>query len=534
MFTDAFRHPASSRNVVAKPSINYLTQVLYDTGVREKEVQALLDKSLVNIRSLNTISGLTQAQCPGVLGLSDATIDPLFHTKLRRATEIINQPGNKYEVRTGRSGSPTLSRSRSVSPSGRRRRDRSSSPSARDLPAGVPANSVVIPKVKTADPPPIPPPIKSTADIRRGVVPPTDPVSRGRTLDARTLTGVVDQPLKVGVLNEKVKGRSVSPVHIPAPLSGPPDIVVGSMPPPKMPVIHHHLDKTHNEFGYHLHRKHDGITTRGVWLEWEPRGTTVTTSQQIQETFPGMLWRRTHTRGLSRWVYREVVASMIPGSIEYKSKNGRVKKVWLVPGCMAQLLSGKYFGRANCLRISWPSGYDLMFSANTPKDMRNWFDYVKLMLMPPAEYIRKRNLLVAEPLTQALIKSSIRSLHYKEREIYEHSHTPRRPLNLRILEATDPPHSYTVTLILNGKATIRQLGNMAILMQSIPILQSSTLDMWLLSTKTHGRLCAEPSLIDTKKSYEGFSFLNTTTSKLPAPRYAITLHGEHRYSLSTL
>jgi hypothetical protein len=61
------------------------------------------------------------------------------------------------------------------------------------------------------------------------------------------------------------------------------------------------------------------------------------------------------------------------------------------------------------------------------------------MLMPPAEYIRKRNILVAEPLTQALIKSSIRSLHFKERENYEHTHTPIRPLNLRILEATDPP-----------------------------------------------------------------------------------------------
>jgi hypothetical protein len=65
---------------------------------------------------------------------------------------------------------------------------------------------------------------------------------------------------------------------------------------------------------------------------------------------------------------------MIPGSIEYKGKSGKVKKVWLVPGCMAQLLSGKYFGRANVLRISWPSGYDLMFAANTPKDMRNWYD----------------------------------------------------------------------------------------------------------------------------------------------------------------
>lgn len=50
---------------IRKPTINYLTQVLYDVGIREREVQALLDKSLVNIKALNTIGQLAQHDCPG-------------------------------------------------------------------------------------------------------------------------------------------------------------------------------------------------------------------------------------------------------------------------------------------------------------------------------------------------------------------------------------------------------------------------------------------------------------------------------------
>lgn len=171
-----------------------------------------------------------------------------------------------------------------------------------------------------------------------------------------------------------------------------------------------------------LHKKNlDGVTPRAVWLDWEGQRDKYIKQEispkNVADTMQGLLWRKKQGDDRwSPWARREFTAEMIPGTISYKDGKGFKKTMWLVSGCILHRIYGACFGRNCCFRIVWPSGFDLILSANTPMDCANWFEYLCAMQCPPKEIARARVQLAAgkaKPLG-ALQLAAIRSQKFKE------------------------------------------------------------------------------------------------------------------------
>jgi len=179
---------------------------------------------------------------------------------------------------------------------------------------------------------------------------------------------------------------------------------------------------------YNLHKKNaQGITTRAVWLDWEGHRDKYivkgTVPQRLSDEMVGVLWKRKQGGNAfaSAWVQREFKAEMIPGIISYKTTSrtsgaaGDTRTMWLTPGCIVHRIDGYCFGRACCIRVIWPSGFDLILSTLTPLDCANWYEYLCLMMIPPREVLRERERLIAnKPELRALQMATIRSQKYKE------------------------------------------------------------------------------------------------------------------------
>ena len=185
---------------------------------------------------------------------------------------------------------------------------------------------------------------------------------------------------------------------------------------------------------YVLHKKNsEGITTRAVWLDWEGHKDKFITKStgiptRLADTMTGILWKRKQNGNSfsSMWVKREFTATMIDGTISYKSSStgakdaaGAVRTMWLTPDCMLHRIEGACFGRACCFRIIWPSGFDLILSALSPLDCSDWFEYLCVMHTPPREVMQERERRAAgyAPI-KALWTAGVRSQKLKELKPY--------------------------------------------------------------------------------------------------------------------
>jgi len=165
-----------------------------------------------------------------------------------------------------------------------------------------------------------------------------------------------------------------------------------------------------------------GITTRAVWLEWETHKhlwLPPLPSAEVPENMIGLMYQKKQG-SVSGWKQREFRADIVPGMLSYESKETLSQVVlYIVSGCIIQRLSGKCDGRAGCIRILWPSGFDLIISTiDEEPSCTRWFQYLCAMLNPPAEYKRRRLALPLDNLTAALHSSAIRSVKSKEQTPY--------------------------------------------------------------------------------------------------------------------
>jgi len=194
------------------------------------------------------------------------------------------------------------------------------------------------------------------------------------------------------------------------------------------------------EDGIVLHRKNpeQGITTRGVWLDWEGHKHLYlpppAPSGEQPEFMQGVLYQ--HKQGKSSgWKQREFRADLVPGTLSYTSKESNAQvMLWLVSGCIVQRLEGKYDGRMGCLRIVWPSGYDLILSTiDVEPSCSRWYSYLCALLSPPPEF-RQRRRALNHGLAAALQRSSIRSQKREELTPYGNpAHTRQlAKLSLRV------------------------------------------------------------------------------------------------------
>ena len=145
---------------------------------------------------------------------------------------------------------------------------------------------------------------------------------------------------------------------------------------------------------------------------------------------------------------------MIAGSIAYTSQRGGEKFLWIVDGCEVFLLEHTLItsdgrinykspldGRINCIRVSWPSGYDIIISADTEMDCKNWFDFLGMMVYPPPDVMKRRNAILGFPATQALLRASIRS-HKSSDRVVKDLH------NLRFKEKAYPKLLYVAPKVV--------------------------------------------------------------------------------------
>lgn len=180
------------------------------------------------------------------------------------------------------------------------------------------------------------------------------------------------------------------------------------------PGTHLQLLEDHN-----LHRKNEqlGITTRGVWLDWEGHKHKILpplTASNFPEFLQGSLYQKKQGPS-SGWKLREFRADIVPGMLSYTSKETNDKVVlWIMPGCIIQRINDKYDGRVGCIRILWPSGYDLILSTIDEEPSCNqWYQYLCGILAPAADFMRRRSAL-NNGLASALHRSAIRGQKSKE------------------------------------------------------------------------------------------------------------------------
>ena len=418
-----------------KPSLAYITQVLRDMGIREREVQALLDKRLCNSNALGVLNKLSPQEVSKALDVSLEKIDPKFQSRLRRALQIINDPNNDYVVRqsASRSTSPSgrtyrkaqssrdlgsdpkgrpssLSRSRSVSPSGER--TRSKSPKTLDWKA-MGSNDISSDSDNDAD--------SDTRSVRSSrsdgrSVRSVRSVRRGPS-PARSEVDVVDT--KSIISGDSVSNPGLNIMQFPLFFQGKP-VVVGQQEAPGKDVekvIHKHLGHEILK-GCKLKKKEHGITTRAVWLEWEKKKNLILAvpTQEFAESKTDMLYKKSHNH-LRHWTYRKVRAELYPGVLTYWRVTGEEKKVWVMPGCFVQHIDSKHWGRTYLVRIVWPSGYDIILSCKNAKESREWYEYLATMVNPP-RYVRERRMKLFEnPAAHALVRSTVRSYHFKIRSV---------------------------------------------------------------------------------------------------------------------
>jgi CRAL/TRIO domain len=191
----------------------------------------------------------------------------------------------------------------------------------------------------------------------------------------------------------------------------PPQVDAQSKPPPGA-----HLDML--ELGTKTHRKakegkYQQITTRAVWLEWETHKhlwLPPLTQPGQPEYLLGNLYMKKQGGPATGWKLRDFRADMVPGTLSYTAKKTNDKRVlWITRGCIIQRLDGKYEGRVGCIRILWPSGFDLILSTidNEPSCSR-WYEYLCALLSPADEYRARREALSSD-LAYSLHRASIRS-----------------------------------------------------------------------------------------------------------------------------
>lgn len=427
-----------------KPSLAYITQVLRDMGLREREIQALLDKRLCNSNALGVLNKLNPQEVSKAIEIPADKIDPKFQSRLRRALQIINDPNNDYVVRqsSSRSTSPsgrTLRRtrggesrkdvSRSRSPDGAGR-GRSKSPeqmewkamgskdisSDSDNDADSDTRSVVSSRSSRSE----------RRSVRRGPSP-------GRAAsEASKEHGPANRSVISGELHSQQSGLDLT--QLPLYFQGKP-VLVGQQEAPGKDiekVIHKHLSHPLLQ-GHKLKKKERGITTRAVWLEWEKKKNLILAAptQEFPESKTDMLYKKTHNN-LKHWTYRKVRAELYPGVLTYWRVTGEEKKVWVMPGCFVQHIDSTHWGRTFLVRIVWPSGFDIILSCKNAKESRDWFEYLATMVNPP-RYVRERRMKLFEnPSAQALVRSTVRSYHFKIRRVagFHEAH---------VIEVTDLP-----------------------------------------------------------------------------------------------
>lgn len=196
----------------------------------------------------------------------------------------------------------------------------------------------------------------------------------------------------------------------------PPQEDAQNRPPPGA-----HLDML--ELGTKMHRKakegkYEKITTRAVWLEWETHKhlwLPPLTAPGQPEYLLGSLYMKKQGGPATGWKLRDFRADMVPGTLSYTTKKTNDKRVlWITRGCIIQRLDGKYEGRVGCIRVIWPSGFDLILSTidNEPSCTR-WYDYLCAVLSPADDYRTRREALRSD-LAFALHRASIRSQKDKE------------------------------------------------------------------------------------------------------------------------
>ena len=164
-----------------------------------------------------------------------------------------------------------------------------------------------------------------------------------------------------------------------------------------------------------------GITTRAVWLEWETHKhlwLPPMKSGDQPEFLVGSMYQKKQGKGTG-WKQRDFRADMVPGVLSYTSKETYATvMLWIVTGCIIQRISGKFEGRVGCIRVLWPSGYDIIISTiDEEPSCSRWYDYLCAMLNPQAEYLRRRQAL-SHSLASVLHRSSIRSQKSKEQTPY--------------------------------------------------------------------------------------------------------------------
>jgi len=415
-------------------------------GIREREVQALLDKRLCNSNALGVLNKLSPPEVSKALDIPLEKIDAKFQSRLRRALQIINDPNNDYVVRqsasrstspSGRTyrkaqssrdlgsdpkGRPTsLSRSRSVSPSGDRAR--SKSPKTLEWKAmGMGSNDISSDSDNDAE--------SDTRSVRS---------SRSNRSEKRSVRrgpsptrSELDSKSAVSGGSQASLGMNLT--QLPLFFQGQP-VIVGQQEAPGKDVekvVHKHLGHEILK-GCKLKKKEHGITTRAVWLEWEKKKNLILAAptQEFAESKTDMLYKKTHNN-LKHWTYRKVRAELYPGIITYWRVTGEEKKIWVMPGCFVQHIDSTHWGKTYLVRIVWPSGYDIILSCKNSKESREWYEYLASMVNPP-RYVRERRMKLFEnPAAQALVRSTVRSYHFKIRKAsgFHEAH---------VLEVTDLP-----------------------------------------------------------------------------------------------
>jgi len=207
---------------------------------------------------------------------------------------------------------------------------------------------------------------------------------------------------------------------------------------------------------FSLHKKNaDGITTRAVWLDWEGHKDKYLKNNKpvpsrLSDTMVGQLWKLKQSGNSTgkAWVLREFTADMVAGTLSYKTAPlpgqdccvpasssrggastgagstgsssggldpGAERTLWLTSGCILHRIEGGCFGRVCAFRVIWPSGFDLILSAQSATDCSDWFEYLCVMYRPPREILRERERVSGHsaPL-RALQQATIRSQKHKE------------------------------------------------------------------------------------------------------------------------
>lgn len=198
------------------------------------------------------------------------------------------------------------------------------------------------------------------------------------------------------------------------------DIISDSVAETKDGDVGRHLELLQKD--YALHKKNrEGVTTRAVWLDWAGNRDKYIKKEiipsRISDFMKGWLWKRKQGGSAlsSPWVRREFTAEMIPGTLSYVGEKNAKKTVWFVSGCVLHRLEGSVFGRTCTFRVVWPSGFDLILSADDAPACAMWFEYLCAMQCPTKEimYVRERDYPnVAQAC--ALQAGSIRSQKFRE------------------------------------------------------------------------------------------------------------------------